>query len=533
MEYEKKLTGYEKKLTKEKIEEILLTGVKGMPQNPASQGYKADQIREFYYAPEKKILYILSELENGLIDLEAVQLTEEELVNLGFVKNTDYASTSNVGLVSIGSGLQVNGNGHISILPAYNEEHIKSRGSDRVFTFNNLDKALKIGLSTNTEVLTEEEKTDISAWLGTIKAPTKPSSFNYLLTFNQNGVAGTLRYSTGAKDSDVIPQKESGGRLRVGDPTTEDHATTKRYVDNLPDYLTEEQKAKWQNWVVLDSIKNQIKGLYSGLIQKEIFAVAEDVKINEETQTTGGSELSEFNIVDNSYATVQKIIGNAVWNENAKRFEKSKIEGIKSVNSDLSLESVMTLPQTVELDKWDYIENQKIYRKSYTLAFDTEEKINLFYVKTGFGNNEIIFNTIVRLQEMGFIKSNSDGHSNDVILLSSEFTAISGVELYRGIEGICISDNFVRIVDNRFSTIDEFKAYLRDLNNQGKPLTIVYETEQVVEENDFAFDNQYLVWDKGQETILSPNDSDGLNSFDYGANPTIENDYYVLVGAEG
>jgi hypothetical protein len=403
---------------------------------------------------------------------------------------------------------------------------------------------------------------------------------------------------------------------------------------------------------------NQIKGIYSGLIQKEIFANAEDVKISEETQITGGNELNGYVIVDNSYATVKKINGNTVWNANAKRFENAKIQGIKSVgknifdiskcvggalvdnkdgtytitkngsnrfslavdiegsefinkplyyqfeviNSNITvglriqfldvnnnsysadfrldgtekeetisgtninrarlyltndiddgsfitfknakicvesnieyepyIENTMTLPQTVELSKWDYIENQKVYRKSYTLAFDTETKINWFRVMPAFGKNDI-FAIERRLNEVGFPKSNSKNNSANTILVSSEFNSTSGVSVYQGNEGIAISDDYVRLYDSRFTTLDEFKNYLRELNSQGKPLTVVYQTEQVLEETDFAFNNEYLVWDKGQETILSQNDSDGLNSFDYGANPTIENDYYILVGAEG
>ncbi len=57
---------YIKKITKDVIERILSKGVKNMPTNPSAQGYDEEQIRGFYYIPEKMILEIVAEVEDAL-----------------------------------------------------------------------------------------------------------------------------------------------------------------------------------------------------------------------------------------------------------------------------------------------------------------------------------------------------------------------------------------------------------------------------------------------------------------------------------
>ncbi len=58
--------GYVKKLTGELKEKIMSLGVRDMPQNPASQGYDTQQIREFYYLPENAILDVLIQIEDEI-----------------------------------------------------------------------------------------------------------------------------------------------------------------------------------------------------------------------------------------------------------------------------------------------------------------------------------------------------------------------------------------------------------------------------------------------------------------------------------
>ena len=57
---------YKNKATQELIEKIIASGVRDMPQNPASQGLSERQIRAYYYLPEEKILYLIQEIEGDL-----------------------------------------------------------------------------------------------------------------------------------------------------------------------------------------------------------------------------------------------------------------------------------------------------------------------------------------------------------------------------------------------------------------------------------------------------------------------------------
>lgn len=98
-------------------------------------------------------------LEENPIDTPDVDLTD-------YVKNTDYATTSKAGLISVSSGLQIVSGHKLCIYPASNN-YIDSKNSDsRVLTPKNLDYAVKAGICDNSITLTDDEKAAAQAWLG-------------------------------------------------------------------------------------------------------------------------------------------------------------------------------------------------------------------------------------------------------------------------------------------------------------------------------------------------------------------------------
>lgn len=113
-------------------------------------------------------------------------------------------------------------------------------------------------------------------------------------------------------------------------------------------------------------------------------------------------------------------------------------------------ESIMQLPQTVELGKWDYIENGQIVRQTIIEQFD-----------------------------------------------STKYDEENGT--YNGTTNFVLSDT-----------------------------QVAYKGAQTI--IPLPFDNQYLVWDKGIEQVLTPKDESGKTCFDYGANTTVENEYMILLG---
>lgn len=101
----------------------------------------------------------------GYFKLSALETQKVDLTE--YVKNTDYASSTKAGLVTLSGvyGFGVHGNGIARIEPRSNND-IDSRGTYGALTPKNLDYAVKVGLTTNTETLTEEEKTAAQTWLG-------------------------------------------------------------------------------------------------------------------------------------------------------------------------------------------------------------------------------------------------------------------------------------------------------------------------------------------------------------------------------
>ena len=86
-----------------------------------------------------------------------------------YVKKTDYAHNNNAGVIRTHAyfGFNTNqSNGNLEIVCATNDE-IKSKSQPhKPLVPNTLDYAVKVGLTTNTETLTDEEKAAAQSWLG-------------------------------------------------------------------------------------------------------------------------------------------------------------------------------------------------------------------------------------------------------------------------------------------------------------------------------------------------------------------------------
>ena len=90
-------------------------------------------------------------------------------VNLDeYVKNTDYATSNKAGLIKANSnqGFYIDINGSLSIVQAQDYDFTTKTNKFRPVTANNLDLAVKTGVTTNTIELTDEEKATACAWLG-------------------------------------------------------------------------------------------------------------------------------------------------------------------------------------------------------------------------------------------------------------------------------------------------------------------------------------------------------------------------------
>lgn len=99
-------------------------------------------------------------------------------VNLDeYVKTTDYATSNTAGTVKVAnysSGLVMNG-GSLMVASANSNNVIDKTNNRKPLTPSVVDTVVKVGLTTNTETLTEEEKANASEWLG-INALTIPNT---------------------------------------------------------------------------------------------------------------------------------------------------------------------------------------------------------------------------------------------------------------------------------------------------------------------------------------------------------------------
>lgn len=160
---------------------------------------------------EQTLIIELKDKQGNVISSTEVTLPTQEVDLSGYVKNTDYATDIKPGIINGGyaanQAAYVNTTAGYGALAMYtifinsaSENCIRARKGAKygngvgVIAPDNMDLALKIAITTNTQTLTEEEKANACEWLG---------------------------------------------------------ATKKEYVDNLPDKLTltDDQKAKWKAWL--------------------------------------------------------------------------------------------------------------------------------------------------------------------------------------------------------------------------------------------------------------------------------------------
>ena len=185
-------------------------------------------------------------------------------------------------------------------------------------------------------------------------------------------------------------------------------------------------------------------------------------------------------------------------------------------------QSVLSLPEAVELTEYDtaYPETGEIQRQSNTLTFNGTETwytsiINdcyAYYVITkpvGFSRNGLISNKITTRAHNAI-----SGQNEGCYMSNANFNAIVFW--------------FLQTAYPNLSTSTAWKAQLAAWNEAGNPLTVTYKTvETTTEQADFSADS-YIAWKNGSETI-EQGDTD--NSI-YGAENTVEQDYYLLTAPE-
>ena len=139
---------------------------------------------------------------------EAIAETTFDLPLSEFVKFTDYATANKAGIVKTNAslGIAVGDHGDIRIQPASRADILAKKSAYNPICADNNDYAVKVGITSNTETLTDEEKQAVASWIGT-QAQNKPNTL-------------VQRYGSGNIAVPLVP-------------TAEVHATSKKYVDTI------------------------------------------------------------------------------------------------------------------------------------------------------------------------------------------------------------------------------------------------------------------------------------------------------------
>lgn len=174
-------------------------------------------------------------------DGSSAQMLETQKVDLtNYVKFTDYATKEKAGVSKInGFGLIINGNGVLEIYQASKFDIDKKENLYNPITPYRLNYAVKVGITNNTETLTEEEKASACEWLGAVKQhnPTKKNSYWLygVQCLADGSIVQGVRQTSDTRKVDCIPIYGVNGQLQVGEPSADYHATSKKYVDDSLD----------------------------------------------------------------------------------------------------------------------------------------------------------------------------------------------------------------------------------------------------------------------------------------------------------
>ena len=170
---------------------------------------------------------------------ESIGVASIEVDLTDYVKNTDYATTDKGGVIKIkgaSSGLIIN-DGQLTIASA-SPNNIKFRDTGtKPIVPQNLDYAIKIGLTTNTETLTDEEKASALNWLGALPIKTTTDThWDRVYAVDKQGNQKMLNVGA-SQGAGKIVVTDGYGNINISEPRANGNAATKKYVDDAIDTL--------------------------------------------------------------------------------------------------------------------------------------------------------------------------------------------------------------------------------------------------------------------------------------------------------
>lgn len=174
-------------------------------------------------------------------------------------------------------------------------------------------------------------------------------------------------------------------------------------------------------------------------------------------------------------------------------------------------QSVLSLPEAVENPAYNTLDFQtgKNVSQGITKVFDGTEawSINTTY-------NAFSYDLPVKGIAFTSVCSRYGGEN------VKSWSALKDFEAQNG-------ELVLLVKDSRYTTVDEWKAYLAARYAAGDPLIVRYKTAEVQSETDLnASSDRYLAWKNGSETVVQG----GTDNSEYGAENTVTQEYFTITG---
>lgn len=552
---------YVKKITTDRIEKILSKGVRDMPQNPAAQGYNERQIRAFYYIPEKEILELLSGFEDDFSEM--LSLPKKYAAVAQYTQKIE-ENTNNIKALF---NLQLEKN-VLAYDNAKQTKEIEQTGGADLIDLTILDNSYATvnKISGNTVAtdtgLKNAEISGIRSLKGNLISP------DILNNVNKNGITITVN--------------QDGKVVLKGTPTTDDSTTTIGQIVLPAGTYNISGAPKKESW------KDYYPSLQVRIIKNGTITVYQDFGINNNgsTFTLNEKELCYLAIYapkevlgsDKEYIFIPTLNVGASPVKDIEYKEDTIYLTEYPVGKNLLTQEyldnmlrenfVLNEDGTYTLSKIPYSENESGYRNS-TGSSNIQLPIGTYTFKVVFEDT----NPKGALEINVYFDDGSQGSwgitNNKELTISFDKPIVNFKVVIGGNKSIDVPPMYTKVIIKNISIQGNQALSLGkwDYIQDGKIVrqTIIetfdpakYKTINILSSwrgtyngvTDFImledmtqvaykgtatitpidFHNQYLVWNNGAEQVLSPKDENGFTCFDYGANTTEENSYYVIVG---
>lgn len=158
-----------------------------------------------------------------------------------YVKFTDYANGTTAGVVYAPTGgwngIKIS-DGIPQIIPATKGQIDAKTTPLFAIVPSNLDYAVKVGITTNKQTLTDEDQTNACDWLGALKAQNPEftdggATRGYVYFIDTDGNQTVRKAQIQAIENGTIPIRDPSYNFYVGEPRYAPHCANKGYVDGL------------------------------------------------------------------------------------------------------------------------------------------------------------------------------------------------------------------------------------------------------------------------------------------------------------